>query len=172
MTAPNSPPPAPPAGAVRTCPHCHTQSYADGTKKCPHCKKKFKKHTVRNVLLGITLVLVLMIAGCAALIGGAANEVLEELNAEQARSAISQTEFDAVAIGTTRAAVKKSLLPAVPQDAQEFVSEGIDLGDGTVIDTSSSCIYYNMEGGSFGDTYQFCFTGAGGNGTLRAKNSY
>lgn len=34
-----------------------------------------KSHTVRNVLLGVTLLLVLVIGGCLALIGGVANEV-------------------------------------------------------------------------------------------------
>lgn len=34
-----------------------------------------KKHTVRNILLGLTLLFVLMLGGCIALIGGAANEV-------------------------------------------------------------------------------------------------
>lgn len=34
-----------------------------------------KSHTVRNVLLGLTLLFVLVIGGCLALVGGVANEV-------------------------------------------------------------------------------------------------
>lgn len=41
----------------------------------PNLPKPKKKHTVRNVILGLILVMVLFIGGCLALIGGAANEI-------------------------------------------------------------------------------------------------
>jgi hypothetical protein len=41
----------------------------------PYSEAPKKSHTVRNVLLGITLLAVLLIGGCLALIGGAANEI-------------------------------------------------------------------------------------------------
>lgn len=43
-----------------------------------------KKHTVRNVLLGLTAVFVLMIGGCVALLGGAANEIDKAIDEEAA----------------------------------------------------------------------------------------
>lgn len=43
-----------------------------------------KKHTVRNVLLILILLFILFIAGCMALIGGAANEIDKSIKAEDA----------------------------------------------------------------------------------------
>ena len=166
-------PPAPVTPTyVRTCPHCLAQSQADGSKRCPACRKKMKKHTVRNVLLGVTAVLVLMMAGCAALIGGAANEVVEELDAQQEASAITQAQFDAVRLGQSRAQVEQALLPKVPQDEQEL-SSSVDLPAelGGSVDSSSACLYYYKEAGDF-DLFQLCFDGVGGTARLTSKNSY
>lgn len=44
-----------------------------------------KKHTLRNVLLGVIAVGVLFIGGCLALVGGAANEVGKSIEKEQAK---------------------------------------------------------------------------------------
>ena len=43
-----------------------------------------KKHTVRNILLGVVLLFVLIIGGCMALIGGAANEIDKAILEEEA----------------------------------------------------------------------------------------
>lgn len=40
-----------------------------------------KKHTARNVILGISAVIVLTFVGCAALVGGAANEIDKSIKA-------------------------------------------------------------------------------------------
>ncbi|WP_216823032.1 DUF2510 domain-containing protein [Aeromicrobium sp. A1-2] len=44
-----------------------------------------KKHTVRNVLLGLVAVFVLFVGGCMALIGSAANEVSKSIDKEVAK---------------------------------------------------------------------------------------
>ena len=50
----------PPSGPTKVCPHCSAiaQTFS---KKCPHCGKRYKKHTVRNVLLGLIAFSVLAI---------------------------------------------------------------------------------------------------------------
>jgi hypothetical protein len=79
-------------------------------------------------------------------------------------SAISQETFDAIQIGATRADVDAAVAPAVRQDTQEFTQEGV-LEEAQI---NSSCIYFNREGGEFGDIFQFCFDGD----SLTSKNSY
>ena len=66
-----TPPPPPPPG------------YPQGGYYPPQEPPK-KKHTLRNVLLILGVLFVLMIGGCFALIGGAANEVDKAIEAEEA----------------------------------------------------------------------------------------
>lgn len=148
----------------KVCPNCGTQAQT-GSDRCPNCNKKYKrKSPVLKILLGVTLLLILLAAGCAALVGTAANEAVNQLNEDQAASAISQETFDGLQIGATRAEVDAAVAPAVPQDAQEFTQEGVL--DEQQIETS--CIYFNREGGEFGDIFQLCFDGD----TLSSKNAY
>jgi hypothetical protein len=149
---------------VKVCPHCGAQAQTL-EMKCPNCGKKYKKKSpVLKILLGIAILMVLIVGGCTALVGGAVNEAVESYNAEQAKSAISQEVFDGIQLGATRAQVDAAVAPAVPQDAQEFTQEGV-LDEAQI---SSSCIYFNREGGKFGDIFQFCFDGD----SLTSKNSY
>jgi len=46
-----------------------------------------KSHTFRNVFLGIVAAFVLLIGGCMALLGGAANEIGKSIKAEEAKDA-------------------------------------------------------------------------------------
>ncbi|MGY1641804.1 hypothetical protein ACI782_11815 [Geodermatophilus sp. SYSU D00703] len=157
MTVPTSAP-------VKVCPHCGVQAQTV-EMKCPHCGKKYKKKSAAlKILLGIAVLMIAIIGGCMALVGGAVNEAVETLNEEQAKSAISQETFDGIQIGATRADVDAAVAPAVPQDAQEFTQEGVL--DQEQINTS--CIYFNRDGGTFGDVFQFCFDGD----RLTSKNSY
>lgn len=67
-------PPAP----TKVCPHCGAQSRTT-TDRCPNCGKGYKK---RGVLKGLAIVggiFLLLIVGCTALLGGAANEVSKEI---------------------------------------------------------------------------------------------
>ena len=45
----------------------------------PNLPKAKKKHTVRNIFLGLIALFILLFAGCAALVGGAANEVSKSI---------------------------------------------------------------------------------------------
>lgn len=149
---------------VKVCPHCAAQAQTLDAK-CPNCGKKYKKKSpVLKILLGLVLLGVLLVGGCTALLAGGVNEAVNSFNEEQAKSAISQETFDSIEIGATRTEVDAAVAPATPQDAQEFTQEGV-LEEENI---SSSCIYFNREGGEFGDIFQFCFDGE----LLTSKNSY
>jgi hypothetical protein len=119
--------------------------------------------TIVKVFIGVILALVVVIVGCAALIGGAANEASKELDRQQQQHAITRNQFRSLRLGMSerqvRAAVGKR-----PENRQAFESEGI-LDEEP---SRSSCIYYNRAGGTFGDSFQLCFE----NGHLSSKNSY
>jgi hypothetical protein len=133
--------------------------------KCPHCGKKYKKKSAAlKILLGLAVLMVVVVGGCTALVGAGINEAVEQLDEEQAASAISQETFDAIQIGATRADVDAAVAPAVPQDSQEFTQEGVL----EAADINHSCVYYNREGGEFGDIFQFCFEGD----VLTTKSSF
>lgn len=59
----------------------HTQ--ASGPAPTPTPAKK--SHTVRNVILGVIAVFVLLIGGCLALVGGAANEISNSIDDAEAQ---------------------------------------------------------------------------------------
>jgi hypothetical protein len=149
---------------MKVCPHCGAQAQTLDMK-CPNCGKKYKKKSpVLKILLGIVLLMVLVVGGCTALFAAGVNEAVNELNEQQAASAISQETFDSIQIGATRADVDAAVAPAVPQNAQEFTQQGV-LDEAQI---NSSCIYFNRQGGEFGDVFQFCFEGD----QLTSKNSY
>lgn len=118
--------------------------------------------TVLKVALGMLLASLVLIVGCVALIGGAANEVSETLTTEQNTNAITLEEYRAVEIGSKRSEVEADL--GEPADKQEFESEGF-LEDEP---QSSSCIYYNRQGGDIGEAFQFCFD----ENRLTSKNAF
>jgi len=63
----------------------------DGTRWTAHTQAPApaapakKSHTFRNVMLGIIAAFVLLVGGCLALLGGAANEIEKSVEAEQAK---------------------------------------------------------------------------------------
>lgn len=118
--------------------------------------------TVMKVALGILLASTVLIVGCVALLGTAANEVDEQLTTEQNTNAITLQQYRDVAIGIRKGQVVEAL--GEPADRQEFESEGF-LRDEP---QSSSCIYYNRRGGEFGQAFQFCFDG----NRLTSKNAF
>jgi hypothetical protein len=162
------PPSAPPtSGATfeaptKVCPHCGAMAQTV-ERNCPSCGKKYKKRTVLKVLLGLSLVGLVFIVGCAALIGSAANEAVKQLDSEQKAHAISVSQFRSLTLGTSESEVI-SQLGKKPEDRQEFQNESFV---GKEPD-NSSCIYYNKAGGSFGDAFQLCFD----NSRLSSKNAY
>lgn len=103
--------------------------------------------TVGKIALGIILASVLLIGGCVALLGGAANEVSKELDKDQAEHAITQEEFDALEKGQSLDAVIEKL--GEPDDTQTTEAGRF----------KNTLIYYNVEGGEFGDMFQISFNG-------------
>jgi outer membrane protein assembly factor BamE (lipoprotein component of BamABCDE complex) len=131
--------------------------------KCPSCGKGYKKRTGLKIFAAIVAAGLVGIIGCSVLLVGGANEVADELDAEQAKSAITRAQFDALEIGMTQAEVRAST-GKPPADRQSFESEDFLSEE----PTTSSCIYYNKAGGEFLDTYQLCFD----DGKLTSKNDY
>jgi hypothetical protein len=110
---------------------------------------------VLKIAGGLVLASVILIAGCAALVAGGANEVQKESD----ETAITHAQFRAVEKGSTRAAVEADL--GTPSDVQESEISGF----GETLE--SDCIYYNRKGELL-SMYQFCFD----NGKLTSKASY
>lgn len=150
---------------VKVCPHCKAQAQMAGPR-CPHCHKKYakKKRTVLKVFLGAFAALIAVIVLMVVALGSAANQAVKQLNAEQAKHAIAPTTYSKIKIGATKAAVLRAVRPATPENTQEFESAGVL----SATDIKSSCVYFNKQGGSFGDIYQFCFDG----NKLATKSSY
>lgn len=113
------------------------------------------KTVLKLVLAGVILMIV-GVAGCAALVGGAASEIDKELDKQQSEHSITVEEFKSVKPGTTLKTVKKKF--GEPDDEQVTKVEGL----------KSDCIYYNVEGGELLDRFQFCFS----NGKLDSKSKY
>jgi len=137
-----------------------TDQYAAPTVPASQKKPRTFLKVFLGVIVGGTVLLLVSIAGCAAIIGGAANEVQKD---EQAH-AIGVQQFRSVDIGATRSQVIADL-GVQPGDAQEFENEGLP---GSAV--KSSCIYYNETGKGLGEGqyFQFCFD----NGKLTGKNAY
>jgi hypothetical protein len=104
------------------------------------------------------LIVLLLVAGCIAIIAAVAKDVEEEVNAH----AITLAQFRSIELRTSRKAVQAKL--GKPADAQESVSENVF----TKEPSNTSCIYYHRRQGKLGDVFQFCFA----EGRLVAKNSF
>lgn len=102
--------------------------------------------TVVKVTLGILLACVILIGGCAALIGGAADNVQKDSD----RTAITRAQYRQVHTGDTKSQVESLL--GDPSSADEFSTEI----DGLDKPVGSSCIYYGRKGELLAG-YQFCF---------------
>lgn len=152
--------PQQPQAPWKLCPHCGAQSQTLADK-CPNCGKKFKKkqRTFLKVLLAILIAATVLIGGCVALIGGAANEADKSIKRDQNKNAITNSQARSVKLGTTRREVEAQFGP--PKDTQESQNSGVG---------SDTCIYYNIKGGRVLDQWQFCFSGKGKSGKLTGKN--
>ena len=118
--------------------------------------------TVLKVALGIILAAAVLIGGCVALLGGAANEVADEIDKQQKANSITMQQFRETKTGTSRSQIEDRF--GEPSDAQEFETEIPELD----AKSKGSCVYYNRRGGELGDIFQFCFE----NGKLQTKNSF
>jgi hypothetical protein len=136
----------------------HTQAAQAASAAAP-MPQSGSSNTLKVVLIVLGVLALLTVGGCVAcvaLVGETAEDVGRQLERELDREfkehAISNAEFDSIERGTRRRTVESRLGP--PADRQEFEDE--------------SCIYYNREGGEFGDQFQLCFT----NGRLESKSSF
>lgn len=121
--------------------------------------------TVMKVAAGILLAAVLLIGGCAALIGGAATEVQKEsdeaaITAEQYQSVGSDDTLDSVIAEFGEPSDRQDMEGSVPEGGEDL---GITEGD-----VGNTCIYYNKPGEII-SPYQFCFDG---DGNYQSKASY
>jgi hypothetical protein len=110
---------------------------------------------VVKIALGVILAVILLIAGCTALLSAGVSEAQSESD----KTAITQAEYEAVKKGSSRVEVEAML--GKPSDIQESEIEA--LGE----TYSSDCIYYNRDG-DLASMYQFCFD----NDKLTSKASY
>jgi hypothetical protein len=162
MSTATPPDTSPNAAPNKVCPHCGAMNQT-AAKKCPSCGKGYKKRTFLKVFVGLCVLGVVVIVGCATLLGTAANQVVKQLDKEQQAHAITRQQFRGLSLGLT----ERQVIVAVgrhPEDRQEFQSKSFVTNE----PDRSSCIYYNRANGSFGDVFQLCFD----NDRLESKNSY
>jgi hypothetical protein len=115
--------------------------------------------TVLKITLGIILGFTVLIGGCAALIGGAVNEVQKDSD----KTAITLEQYRSVDVGQdTREAVMARL--GEPSSSNEVEVEGFTANE----PYGSECVYYNQKGQIL-SIYQFCFDT--GTGKLQSKVS-
>ena len=104
-----------------------------------------------KILLGIVLVLTVLIAGCAVLLGNVVDDIEEDSN----KPAITETDFRSVKVGpkgNTRKRIEARF--GEPQSQKDIDDRGIE----SLRDPGPSleCLYYNQQQ-EFGALYQFCF---------------
>lgn len=147
------------AAPTKVCPHCGTQA-ATTAKKCPNCGKGYKRRTGLKIFAAIIAAGLVLIVGCAVLVGSAVDDVENEAQ----QHAITKAQFDSIPQGTSQAEVEKRL--GEPEDSQEFEQQSYF----KKATQNSSCIYYNEKGKELfeGASFQFCFT----EGKLDSKNAY
>ena len=148
---------------TKVCSNCGAQAQTLGDR-CPHCNKPYKRKrggTFMKVLLGVVLGGLVLIVGCAALIGAGVNEAEKEQDAK----GITMSEFRSIQQGTSQEEVESQL--GEPEDAQEFENQIPELQDQP---SRSSCIYYPEKGKPLfeGRSFQLCFD----DGKLTSKNAY
>lgn len=110
--------------------------------------------TVFKIVLGILIASIVLIGGCAVLIGGAANQAQKDSD----KHAISLAQYEAIHHGQSKSAVIAKFGEPTSSDADSLdlsPSEEAALGKGSA---SSSCIYYNRKG-QLASIFQFCFDG-------------
>lgn len=112
--------------------------------------------TMLKIMGGIVLAIVVLTAGCAAIIGLGASQVQKDNN----KHAITPAQYRAISSGMTRREVEAQL--GEPADDQDMNVSVKDIGT-----TNTQCIYYN-ERDDLAGMYQFCFD----NGSLNSKSRY
>jgi hypothetical protein len=130
------------APATKTCRHCGVQSETfEGT--CPNCRKPYGQSNgwVIAAIAIACVLFVLFLGGCAVLFGALVGGVHRS-------HAISQREFDSVALGSMRTSVEGTLGSPYESDQVQDRTRG-----------PVTCIYYHQEGERRYSRayYGFCF---------------
>lgn len=139
---------------TRVCRRCGAEAVTFASE-CPNCGRSYTQNTGLIVgLVAAAVVLLLLMGGCGLLIAAIVDEV-EEI---EPSNAITQREFDSVALGENRATVVARL--GEPDEVKRFVSR---LGP-------SACLYYNESGEGLiqDDRFTLCFAG----GELYSKREH
>ncbi len=137
--------------------------YWDGNRWTGSFQADKEDHTTRNVLIAVGAivgVMLLFAGGCAAcgvLTIGAGSGVVNEIDKEFDRNAITSAEYRSLEIGGV---TKKQVIRRYgePESSTEAGS-----GDG-----GSDCIDYHRQDGGFLDSFHLCFDPS--NGKLRSKS--
>lgn len=108
--------------------------------------------TILKIVIAGIILMVLAIGGCAALLGGA----MDEVEKDSQKHSITEKQFKSIKKGTSLKDVKKEL--GEPEDEQTTETDGLTM----------DCIYYPVKDGEFLDSYQFCFD----NGVLSSKSKW
>lgn len=132
-------------------------SWGDDTRDAGPPKRKRRGGTFTKVVLGTVLGGMLLVGGCAAVIGAG-------LSSEET-DGITRAQFDGVAQGASQSSIEADL--GEPEDSQEFETQIPEFQDAP---STSSCIYYPEKGKPIleGDSFQLCFD----DGKLTSKNAY
>lgn len=113
--------------------------------------------TILKVAAGIIVAFVALAVGAVLVIGGAASEVSKEMEKQQSSNSITQAEFRSLKDGASLTAVRKKF--GKPDNEQTQQIDGLG---------RQTHLYYNVEGGEIGDSYQLVFD----DGKLTSKNKY
>lgn len=112
--------------------------------------------TICKVATAIIVAALVLIGGCAALIGAGVDEAQKQND----KTAITAAEFSTIGKGDTLASVKAEF--GAPSDAQTYETD-LSSDERELLGTKAGgfdCIYYGREG-SLADFFQICFDGDG-----------
>src|SRR4051794_11148648 len=117
--------------------------------------------TVLKVMLGILLACVVLIGGCATLIGAGVDQAQDESD----KTAITTEQYQSVKTGsTTRDEIVQRF--GEPQSSDSVQAEGV--AGVPESDFQQDCLYYSRKG-ELASLFQFCVDG---NGVVHSKASY
>lgn len=117
--------------------------------------------TILKVALGLMLGVVVLIAGCVAIIGAGVDKAQKDSD----KTAITAQQYGSAKTGSaTRKQIESEF--GSPKTSDEIQAEGIKgIPESNF---KQSCMYYTRKG-ALASLFQFCF---GGDGVLRSKASY
>jgi len=114
--------------------------------------------TVLKIVLGMILGSVLLIGGCAALIGGAVNEVQKESD----KASITLDDYKSIEVGSSGATRDEVIARFGEPQSQDEIQTSASIDGLPDAGFGMECIYYNRTG-ALASMFQICFdTDSGG----------